>query len=199
MDNQLESVGGVKDVFTELCRRPGQLDIQLCQARFAFRVEVGAAALELVDRLGEEAGACAGERLGFGGLGQRLDLFPEALIERDLGVKLTDLRLDGVVGLAKNRVGGDSLQVSDHAHRELEALGHIFERQKSILERSGCGVGGEPVQPLLCIGQKFVDRGLDLLGLDLIKRDLELDLEKGVRCGRNSHTDSEFVSLAGHV
>ena len=162
-DKQIVGVSRIQHVLRKLGGHLGERDVDFLEPGFAFRRQVRTVALERIDGLGEVAFHRAGQRPGLSGYGIALDRLPQTLIERQAGVECTHLGLDRIERRTQLRRGGDTLQMPDHVHCVLQTLGHGVQREQRL--RTGDGF----VEAARRIRQQFVDRGLDLRGLDFVE------------------------------
>ena len=178
--DQLEGIGGIEHIFGIFGGDLRELDIDFGKTLFAGLIEIRAVAAEGIECLGNESQPRSGECLRLIRLSKRLELLPQAVIEGDAGVELAGLAFHGIPCRAEFRTGIHRLQMPHHAERIVEHLGCTFEGQHGVLVGARTGVSHNRVDVGLGALQQFPDARFDVLGANLIERDLEADLEEGI-------------------
>ena len=118
-------------------------------------------------------------------------------MERDGGVELADLGLDGVVGGAQFRVGGHGFQVLDHAHGAVQRFGEQVQAGQCILE-GGLGMSvRQAIQPGPGLGQQVSDAGGDMSRGNVAEGNGEVDIEQRVRLAGHIFQGNPFGELGG--
>jgi hypothetical protein len=120
-------------------------------------------------------------RLGRGG--ERLEGAPHARGEGDAAVERAHLGLHGVEGRAQLGRALHGLEVGDHGHRQLQALGDPFERVQGVGEGAGLAAvrrSHEGVQPGAGVGEQRAHAGLDVLAADAVEGQRVGEREEGV-------------------
>src|SRR5215831_18416603 len=108
-------------------------------------------------------------------------------------MECAELRLNPVVGLTELRRGGDTLQVANYAHGEIEVLGQSVQFMQRTLAM--CHL----FEALLRLAEQLVDCRPDVLRLNLIEGNAELDFEQWIHVQNSSVTHEHRQSLVYRI
>ena len=170
----------VDDVLRELQRELGERDVDVAEALLAGRVELGAVAAKVGERLREVAAARRVEVLGLVGGVEIAERLVERLGEEDLAVECSHFRDDRGVGIAQLGRADHRLEMAREVRRVVELVGREIQRAERVRVRARRRRGGDGVERLLRRGEQRLDGGLDVLGADLVERYGDLHLEERV-------------------
>ena len=139
-DDQFPRIGGVEHMLGILLRDLGKLGLDRGDPRLFLRRQVRAGIPETFQRFLDEALLDRRKRADLGTATDGLDHLPQAVVQRQRGVKIRDLRKHPAERLALCGAVAHGVQVIQPAPAVVERLAGIFKGKEGGLETGGRGI-----------------------------------------------------------